>query len=191
MQICYIRRRGSHYGRFCWGLFTQGIKICQHTNFLMWPNVCVFKKIKIWENHQRGPCAWVGLADFVDFFFLNKGNRIRCSQKLSFCARVWRKGQKRFLTDCQRAIRAKDERRQQKRAAQDWAVGRKILDRASKWKSVTSCYVDSPESKWCDKLYLTHMCSFLGGTRMWYAFIVYSPISGSGSHGKWKLDALY
>ena len=62
-------------------------------------------------------------------------------------------------------------RRQQNRAAQDWAVGRKILDRAS--KSVTSCNVDSPETKWCDsfsqskggKLYLAHMCSFLSGTR--------------------------
>ena len=43
LQICYIRR-GSHYGRFCWGLFTLGIKICQHTHFLMWPNVCFFQK---------------------------------------------------------------------------------------------------------------------------------------------------
>ena len=62
-------------------------------------------------------------------------------------------------------------RRQQNRAAQDSAVGRKILDRAS--KSVTSCNVDSPETKWCDsfsqskggKLFLAHMCSFLRGTR--------------------------
>ena len=43
---------------------------------------------------------------------------------------------------------ARVARRQQNRAAQDWAVGRKILDRAS--KSVTSCNVDSPETKWCD-----------------------------------------
>ena len=65
---------------------------------------------------------------------------------------------------------ARMARRQQNRAAQDWAVGRKILDRAS--KSVTSCNVDSPETKWCDsfsqskggKLYLAPMCSFLGCT---------------------------
>ena len=58
-------------------------------------------------------------------------------------------------------------RGQKNRAAQDSAVGRKILDRAS--KSVTSCNVDSPETKWCDsfsqskggELYLAHMCSFL------------------------------
>ena len=63
---------------------------------------------------------------------------------------------------------------QQNRAAQDSAVGRKILDRASKSvTSCTSCNVDSAETKWCDsfsqskggKLYLAHMCSFLGGTR--------------------------
>ena len=62
-------------------------------------------------------------------------------------------------------------RRQQNRAAQDCAVGRKILDRAD--KSVTSCNVDSPETKWCDsfsqwkggKLYLAPMCSFVGCTR--------------------------
>ena len=62
-------------------------------------------------------------------------------------------------------------RRQQNRAAQDSAVGRKILDRAA--KSVTSCNVDSPETKRCDsftqskggKLYLARMCSFLGRTR--------------------------
>ena len=66
---------------------------------------------------------------------------------------------------------ARMARRQQNRAAQDSAVGRKILDRAS--KSVTSCNVDSPETKWCDsfsqseggKLYLAHMCPFLGRTR--------------------------
>ena len=40
---------------------------------------------------------------------------------------------------------ARMARRQQNRAAQDWAVGRKILDRAS--KSVSSCNVDSPETK--------------------------------------------
>ena len=40
---------------------------------------------------------------------------------------------------------ARMARRQQNRAAQDSAVGRKILDRAS--KSVTSCNVDSPETK--------------------------------------------
>ena len=59
-------------------------------------------------------------------------------------------------------------RRQQNRAAQDSAVGRKILDRAS--KSVTSCNVDSPETKWCDsfsqskggKLYLAWRTFVLG-----------------------------
>ena len=68
---------------------------------------------------------------------------------------------------------ARMARRQQNRAAQDSAAGRKILDRAS--KSVTSCNVDSPETKWCDsfsqskggKLYLAHKCSFLSGTRDW------------------------
>ena len=57
-------------------------------------------------------------------------------------------------------------RRQQNRAAQDSAVGRKILDRAS--KSVTSCNVYSPETKWGDsfnqskrgKLYLAHRVFF-------------------------------
>ena len=41
---------------------------------------------------------------------------------------------------------ARMARRQQNRAAQDWAIGRKILDRAE--KSVTQCNVDSPETKW-------------------------------------------
>ena len=45
------------------------------------------KNFKIRENHQRCRCAWVGLADFAEFF-LNKGNRIWC------CARVSRKSQK-------------------------------------------------------------------------------------------------
>ena len=70
LQICYIRR-GSHYGRFCWGLFTLGIKICRHTHFLMWPNVCFFsKKFKIWEKHQRRRYAWAGLADFANVYLL-------------------------------------------------------------------------------------------------------------------------
>ena len=66
---------------------------------------------------------------------------------------------------------ARMARRQQNRAVQDLVVGRKILDQAS--KSVTSCNVDSPETKWCDsfsqskgsQLYLAHMCSFLGSTQ--------------------------
>ena len=50
LQICYSRR-GLHHGQFCWGLFTLVIKICQHTNFLMWPNVWAFSnKFKVWEN---------------------------------------------------------------------------------------------------------------------------------------------
>ena len=41
---------------------------------------------------------------------------------------------------------ARMARRQQNRAAQDWAIGRKILDRAE--KSVTWCNIDSHETKW-------------------------------------------
>ena len=73
---------------------------------------------------------------------------------------------------------ARMARRQQNRAAQDWATGRKILDRAL--KRVTWCNVDSPETKWGDscqsiiRRYLAHICSnFLGGrgwSWMWYAF---------------------
>ena len=78
---------------------------------------------------------------------------------------------KLFLPTSHPSEDARMARRQQNRAAQDSAVGRKILDRAS--KSVTSCNVDSPETKWCDsfsqskggKLFLEHMCSFLSGTR--------------------------
>ena len=55
-----IYRRGSHYGRFCWGLFTLGIKTCQHTHFLMRPNVCVFQKISKSEKtiKDAGVLGW-------------------------------------------------------------------------------------------------------------------------------------
>ena len=53
-----------------------------------------------------------------------------------------------FLPTSHPSEDARMARRQQNRSAQDSAVGRKILDRAS--KSVTSCNVDSPETKWCD-----------------------------------------
>ena len=67
------------------------------TDLVLWTRACsnatqclrFSKNFKIWENHQRRRCAWVGLADFAKCF-LKKGNRIRCCQKLSFCARVWR-----------------------------------------------------------------------------------------------------
>ena len=73
-----------------------------------------------------------------------------------------------FLPTSHPSEDARMARRQQNRAAQDSAVGRKILDRAS--KSVTSCNVDSPETKWCDsfsqskggKLYLAWRTFVLG-----------------------------
>ena len=64
-----LLRRGSHYCRFCWGLFTLGIKISQHTHFLMWPNVCVFQKFQNLRKPSKMPVCLGGASRFCRIFF--------------------------------------------------------------------------------------------------------------------------
>ena len=67
-----VPRAGSHYRRFCRTLITLGIKICQHTSFLMRPLTCNFLKIsKSGKNiKDAGVLGW---AD--QFFQISKKQR--------------------------------------------------------------------------------------------------------------------
>ena len=95
LQICYLRR-GSLYGQFCWGLFTLGIKICQHTNFLMWPNVFAFsKKFKVSENIKERAISPLNADVFLAYIKLWTGE---------ICSSPTQIFQAFTATSCQRTI---------------------------------------------------------------------------------------
>ena len=67
-----VLRAGSHYRRFCRTLITLGIKICQHTSFLMRPLTCNFLKISISGKNIKD-AGVLGWAD--QFFQISKKQR--------------------------------------------------------------------------------------------------------------------
>ena len=76
-----VLRAGSHYRRFCGTLITLGIKICQHTSFLMRPLTCNFLKISNREKTSKTPVYLGGLTNFSKSQ-KNRGARRQSCQQL-------------------------------------------------------------------------------------------------------------
>ena len=107
---------------------TAAIELNNFTMKVGWVRLCVFP-LNAFFFLDNGP--FTALVSFLAKFYCVVCFPVRCFS-------IW-------LPTSHPSEDARMARRQQNRTAQDWAIGRKILDRAE--KSVTQCNVDSPETK--------------------------------------------